>query len=141
MNEAPRIDLATPGGAAGGDPAIVASRRIALDGRRPQPLDRRGFGMEVVAGHVDVFAVSIDDAEGEEARRHLFRVESGALILDLPNGGGPGAPMRVVAVGGFGAEAVLRPQQEIDIGLVTDWLTRLGSVAAGPQGDWDVAEL
>jgi hypothetical protein len=63
--------------------AACLQTRIVLDGRHPKLLDHRGHVLQVVAGHVDVFAVSIVGGRTEGARHHLFRVESGEIILDL----------------------------------------------------------
>ena len=81
--------------------AIAATlQRMVLDSRYPQLLSHRGHVLQVVAGHVDLFAVSIAGAEEVGSRQHLFRVENGQIILDLPEvGSDPGERMRVIAVG------------------------------------------
>ena len=45
-----------------------------------------GTRLQVTAGHVDVFAVSLVEGKAAGARHHLFRVESGEIILDLQDG-------------------------------------------------------
>ena len=47
---------------------------MTLDGRRPIRLDHHGHVLEVIAGHLDIFAVDVD---GDEygSRHHLFRIE------------------------------------------------------------------
>src|SRR5476649_1171557 len=84
--------------------AALRSTRIVLDGRHPRPLDHREHVLQVMAGHVDIFAVSIPEGGTEGARHHLFRVERGEIILDLPETvDSPGNRIQVVAVGGPGA--------------------------------------
>ena len=61
--------------------------RIALDGRRPWPLGDRGRVLRIVAGYVDLFAQVIGVGT-ERPRHHLFRVESGEIIVDLPSAAG-----------------------------------------------------
>ena len=68
--------------------AVDPPTRIVLDGRRPKLLDHRGHVLQVMAGHVDVFAVSMIEGSTEGARHHLFRVESGEIILDLAGSAG-----------------------------------------------------
>src|ERR1700682_2349412 len=81
----------------------VEPTRVALDGRRPKLLDHRGHALQVTAGYVDVFAVSMLEGSTTGARHHLFRVESGEIILDLEQSAdGTGGRIEVIAVGGPG---------------------------------------
>lgn len=63
--------------------AVYPPTRVVLDGRRPKLLDHRGHALQVTAGYVDVFAVSTIEGSTTGARHHLFRVESGEILLDL----------------------------------------------------------
>jgi NHLM bacteriocin system ABC transporter ATP-binding protein len=114
-----------------------------LDGRRPKLLDHRGHVLQVTAGHVDVFAVSAIEGRTEGARHHLFRVESGEILLDLE--GSPdsaGRRIQVIAVGGPGAEARLLSRQEIrSPDLFANWITRLARLIAGPSPGWEMREV
>ena len=56
---------------------------VTFDGRHPKLLDHRGYALQITAGHVDVFAVRLVDGSTEGARQHLFRAETGEIILDL----------------------------------------------------------
>jgi len=90
------------------------SGHVTFDGRHPKLLDHRGYALEVTAGHVDVFAVSLAGGNVAGARHHLFRVESGEIILDLQGGfSGSGMQVQVLAVGSPGAEALLVPRAGI----------------------------
>ena len=61
-----------------------STRRMPLDGRRPRLLDHRGYVLNVVAGHVDLFAVVVAGGQVQGARQHLLRIETGEIIPDLP---------------------------------------------------------
>src|SRR4029077_7938230 len=76
------------------------------------------------------------------ARHHLFRVETGGIILDLPElADASGERVHVIAVGGRGAEAVMMPRQQIEsFGLVAAWIGSVGTVLAGPNVDWTIRE-
>src|SRR5215831_13783427 len=125
----------------GDDPAVRPLQTVALDSRRPKLLDHHGHALQVVSGHADLFAVNLA-AGAEGARRHLFRVESGEVVLDLPEAsdhttGG----VRVVAVGGPGAEALVLPRQRIeDFALIEGWIAQLAKTIAGPRVDWSIRE-
>ncbi len=116
--------------------------RIVLDGRRPQLLDHRGYVLQVVAGYADVFAVRMDEGRSG-ARHHLFRVESGEIMLDLPDAvDSSGRRIQVIAVGGPGAEALLTPRPQFsDVDQITGWITRLARLIAGPNPSWDMGEV
>src|SRR5579863_3078096 len=99
--------------------ATYSPARIMLDGRHPTLLDHHEHGLLVTAGYVDVFAVSLVKGDTEGARHHLFRVESGEVILDLQETvDASGVRIQVVAVGGPGAEALAVPRLEIRFDLV-----------------------
>jgi NHLM bacteriocin system ABC transporter ATP-binding protein len=117
--------------------------RIVLDGRYPRLLDHREHVLLVVAGHVDVFAISFVEGRTEGARHHLFRVESGEIILDLQDAvDGSGTPIRLIAVGGPGTEALVVPRGEFrSAGSITAWITRLARIIAGPTPSWEMREV
>jgi NHLM bacteriocin system ABC transporter ATP-binding protein len=142
MNKPPYVQARALDVATGGNSPVETRQRIVLDTRRPQLLDHHGYALQVVAGHVDLFVLSITDAETEGIRQHLFRVAAGDIILDLPVAGDhPAERMRVIAVGGPGAEAVILPREQIEkFDVVADWIARLARQAAGPGVDWTIRE-
>ena len=94
------------------EPVAPQWERIALDSRRPWSLDDRGRVLRIVTGHVDVFAVR-SGAGAERPRHHLFRLESGEIVMDLPGTGGAIDAVGVIAVGGPGAEVLMVPRESI----------------------------
>ena len=125
------------------DTAVYPPSGIVLDGRRPQLLDHRGHVLQVTAGHVDVFAVHMIEGSTEGARHHLFRVETGEILLDLEGSvDSAGSRIQVIAVGGPGAEARMLPRLEIrSLDLVITWITRLTRLIAGPSPGWEMREV
>src|ERR1700723_3876082 len=123
--------------------AVYPPTRVVLDGRRPKLLDHRGHALQVTAGYVDVFAVSMIEGSTIGARHHLFRVEGGEILLDLEQSAdGTGSRIEVIAVGGPGAEARMLPRLEIrSPDLVATWITRLAGLIAGPSPGWEMREL
>src|SRR5713101_500049 len=116
---------------------------VVFDGRRPKLLDHRGYALQIKAGHVDVFAVRLVEGSTEGARHHLFRVESGEIILDLQAGfNSSSMQIQVIAVGSHGAEALLVPRMDIQsLDLVTTWIRRLARLIAGANPSWDMLEV
>jgi NHLM bacteriocin system ABC transporter ATP-binding protein len=123
--------------------AICLPARIVLDARYPKLLDHREHVLQVMAGHVDVFAVGIVEGATQGARHHLFRVESGEIILDLQETvDSSGTRIQVIAVGGPGAEALVVPRAEfLAPDSITAWITRLARMIAGPNPNWEMREL
>jgi hypothetical protein len=123
---------------------VPLAERVTLDSRHPQLLDHHGYMLQVAAGHVDLFAVSAPDSKAETSRRHLFRVERGEIIPDLFD---PGAlpHVQVIAVGGDGAEVLVRRRDEYDdhalIAPVEAWIAKLSKAIAGPNPSWDIPEV
>jgi NHLM bacteriocin system ABC transporter ATP-binding protein len=115
---------------------------VVCDGRHPRLLDHRGYALQIKAGHVDVFAVRAEGST-EGARHHLFRAESGEIILDLQAGfNSSGMQVQVIAVGNPGAEALLVPRMDIQsLDLVTTWIRRLARLIAGTNPSWDMLEV
>jgi ATP-binding cassette subfamily C protein len=139
MNEGflQRTATAADEGAAGSSRA-----RVMLDGRHPQLLDHLDHALLVTAGHVDVFAVGITEANSEGVRHHLFRIEQGEIALDLQDTvDSGGLRLQVIAVGGPGAEALLMPRHEIAQELVVVWITRLARLMAGTNPSWEMPEI
>ena len=124
--------------------AVYPPTRIVLDGRRPKLLDHRGHVLQVTAGHVDVFAVSM--IEGSTDRRATSSV-SGRERRDPSRPAeqsvdSSGSRIQVIAVGGPGAEAQVVPRLEIrSLDLVAAWITRLAGLIAGPNPSWEMREL
>jgi ATP-binding cassette subfamily C protein len=116
---------------------------VVFDGRHPKLLDHRGYALQIKAGHVDVFAVRLVEGSTEGARHHLFRVESGEIILDLQAGfNSSSMQIQVIAVGSPGAEALLVPRMDIQsFDLVTTWIRRLARLIAGANPSWDMLEV
>jgi NHLM bacteriocin system ABC transporter ATP-binding protein len=116
---------------------------VVFDGRNPKLLDHHGYALQITAGHVDVFAVRLVEGSTEGARHHLFRVESGEIVLDLQSGfNDSNAQVQVLAVGSFGAEALLVPRtgiQSTDAAIA--WVRRLARLIAGPNPSWDMLEV
>src|SRR5712671_4034241 len=117
--------------------------RVVFDGRHPKLLDHHGYALQITAGHVDVFAVRLVEGSTEGARHHLFRVESGEIVLDLQAGfNSSGAQVQVLAVGSPGTEALLVPRTDVQsTDPVTTWIRRLARLIAGPNPSWDMLEV
>jgi len=117
--------------------SLVASAEVALDGRRPIQLDHHGHVLEIVAGHADIFAVDVD-AGAYGGRHHLFRIESGDIIPDLPSVDG----LTFIAVGTDGTRALARSRTDLTSDAdATRWIERLARFVAGPAPAWQMAEL
>jgi ATP-binding cassette subfamily C protein len=116
---------------------------IALDGRHPKLLDHREHVLQVLTGYADVFAVSVVEGRTGGARHHLFRVESGGVILDLPETvDSSGTRIQVIAVGGPGAEALMVSRSEfLSVDSIAAWITRLARMIAGPNPSWEMREV
>jgi ATP-binding cassette subfamily C protein len=125
---------------------LVASAEVpiemALDGRRPVRLDHCGHVLEVMAGHIDIFAVDVDDGE-YGGRYHLFRLESGDIVPDLPSANS----LSFIAVGTDGARASARRRSDLTSSDLTSvdqamrWIERLARFVAGPAPLWQMGEL
>ena len=112
------------------EPVAPHWERIALDSRRPWSLDDRGRVLRIVTGHVDVFAVR-SGAGVERPRHHLFRLESGEIVMDLPGTGGAIDAVGVIAVGGPGAEVLMVPRESIgERAVIEAWIARISSATA-----------
>ena len=122
------------------EPVAPQWERIALDSRRPWSLDDRGRVLRIVTGHVDVFAVR-SGAGAERPRHHLFRLESGEIVMDLPGTGGAIGAVGVIAVGGPGAEVLMVPRESIgERALIEAWIARISSATVGTAVDWTARE-
>jgi NHLM bacteriocin system ABC transporter ATP-binding protein len=138
----PNAPLDARTGMAGEEQAAGLLPRVMFDSRRPQPLDHHGYGLQVTAGHVDLFATSFASEKTEWARHHLFRVESGDIILGLPQVVETASKrVQIIAVGGPGAQALKLPQQHIEgSDLIAAWIMRLGQLITGSNVDWTIRE-
>jgi NHLM bacteriocin system ABC transporter ATP-binding protein len=123
--------------------AFQLPNRITLDVRRPQLLDHWGNVLQVLAGHVDIFAVSAFEGKSQGPRHHLFRTESGEIILDLQRAVDRlGGRIRLVAVGGAGAEVSLIPRPEFQHpDSIGSWIARLAKVVADSNPSWEMREV
>jgi hypothetical protein len=89
--------------------------------------------MLVTAGYADLFAIGIGEDEGP--RQQLFQVDAGEVILPLHDQLGPSAGVRVIAVGGPGAEAAVLPMARIEnFELIAAWIAKVGKVIVVPTG-------
>jgi NHLM bacteriocin system ABC transporter ATP-binding protein len=125
------------------DATVGEPARIALDARQPKLLDHHGYVLQVMTGHVDVFAVNMSDCRADGARHHLFRVESGGILLDLDNSAqSPGFRTQIIAVGGPGAEVAVVPRAAFQtFSPIEEWIARLAQLVAGPNPNWDMREV
>jgi len=131
------------GPAADQEASVRPPGHVVFDGRHPKLLDHHGYALQITAGHVDVFAVRSIEGSTEGARHHLFRVESGEILLDLQSGfNSLDAQVQVLAVGSLGAEALLVPRADIQSSdPVATWIRRLARLIAGPNPSWDMLEV
>ncbi len=95
-------------------------------GNRPLALDTGFAGYQLVEGYADIFVV---DRQGE-ARRHLFRVEAGVVIVSTP----PVASGMLVAVGGLGSRFRSLGFDDASV-HAGDWVRNL-SAAVTPARSW-----
>jgi NHLM bacteriocin system ABC transporter ATP-binding protein len=125
------------------DATVSEPARIALDARQPRLLDHQGYVLQVMTGHVDVFAVNMSEGRADGARHHLFRVESGGILLDLDNSAhSTGYRTQIIAVGGPGAEVAVGPRAAFrSFNLIEEWIARLAQLVAGPNPNWDMREV
>src|SRR5260221_11920719 len=128
---------------AGQEAGVGPPWHVTFDGRHPRLLDHSGHALQVTAGHVDVFAVSLEEGNLAGARHHLFRAESGEIILDLQSGfSSTGSQIRTLAVGSPGAEALLVPRAEVrSFDPVATWIRRLARLITGANPSWDMLEV
>src|SRR5262249_24956515 len=128
---------------AGAFPAVMGEdqvppqgERIALDGRRPWSLGDQQRVLRVVAGYVDLVAQRMG-AGSERSRHHLFRVESGEIIMGLPCIEGTIDPIGVIAVGGPGTEVLVAARESAgELARIEAWITRLSAATVGTAVDW-----
>lgn len=135
-----RIDNIVSG--AGLVASVESPGEMALDGRRPIVLDHHGHVFEIVAGHADIFAVEVRDGRSG-SRHHLFRIERGDIIPDLP--GFPARSpdgLRFIAVGAQDTLVSVVPRTELaSADQAVRWIDRLARFVAGPAPLWQMAEL
>ncbi|WP_409189321.1 hypothetical protein [Bradyrhizobium sp. RDM4] len=115
---------------------------MTLDGRRPIRLDHHGHVLEVVAGHLDIFAVDVEDGE-YGSRHHLFRIESGDVVPDLPAlAVSAGRGVSFIAVGTDSTRASAHARSDrTSAAQATRWIERLARFVAGPAPLWQMTEL
>jgi NHLM bacteriocin system ABC transporter ATP-binding protein len=132
MNDGP------PGDDSEGAGPRDAPERMKLDPRHPRLLDDLEQLLRVKAGYVDVFAVASD-----MSRRHLFRVGADEIILDLHTACTKGAGgLRIVAVGGPGAELVRLPRTSaVPADALARWISHLAGLVIPPGLPGTMTEL
>jgi len=106
--------------------AFTEGTLIEGGGNRPLALDTGFAGYQVAQGYADIFVL---DRQGE-ARRHLFRLEAGAVIVSTP----PAAAGTLVAVGGLGSRFRSLGLEEASANA-RDWIRSL-SAAVTPARSW-----
>jgi NHLM bacteriocin system ABC transporter ATP-binding protein len=119
------------------------AERVPLDARRPRLIDDPAQALRVECGHVDLFAVPIDDGAVAGVRRHLCRIETGGIILGLPSVtiDQKGQSIGVLAVGGQGAEALLLDRTLIDgRDALETWISALASAMVEAAAGWNARE-
>ena len=128
---------------AGQEGSVRASGHVVFDGRHPKLLDHHGHVLQITTGHVDVFALRLTEANANGARHHLFRAESGEIILPLQDAfSASGIGIEVIAVGSPGSEALLLPREDFrSFDLVSTWTSRLAGLIAGAKPRWDMLEV
>ncbi|PJG51252.1 NHLP bacteriocin export ABC transporter permease/ATPase subunit [Bradyrhizobium forestalis] len=119
-------------------PAADEGARMILDSRHPVTLDRRGRVLQVMSGHVDVFAIGTVGDEQTTPRQHLFRIEQGSILADVLQGEDPG--LRMVAVGSAGAEVGVTSYAGCSDETLRTWMIRLSRLIAGSHPSWDMLE-
>ena len=127
---------------AGGE-SIRAADRVMFDGRHPMLLDHHGHVLQITAGHVDVFAIRRTEPNTMGARHHLFRAESGEIVLPLEEAfKASRVDIEVIAVGSPGSEALMVPREDFrSFDLVSVWIGRLAGLIAGSNPSWDMLEV
>src|SRR5262249_40931399 len=114
MSETPTMQ-AEPVPAAIAEQASRPRQPMVLDSRRPWRLDARERVLQVITGHVDIFAILSTGGKSSSGRHHLFRVETGGMIFGLPLRGESQAEcVDILAVGGQGAEVMVTAREDID---------------------------
>ena len=123
--------------------SLRPSVHVVFDGRHPKLLDHHGHVLQITAGHVDVFATRPTEANAIGARHHLFRAESGEIILPLQEAfNASEIDIRVIAVGSPGSEALLVPREDLrSFDLISTWISRLAGLMAGANPSWDMLEV
>ena len=120
--------------------AVSADR--ALDSRRPLLLDHHGNVLQVIAGHADIFAVDVKDGKWG-SRHHLFRIEAGDIVPDLPSVVASSANgLCFIATGTEGARVSLIRRSELQsMDLAIRWIEQLARFVAGSAPRWQMTEL
>ena len=140
MSETSRIREGVVPAVTAEDPVPPQWERVALDSRRPWSLGDRGRVLRIVAGYVDLFAVHSGPG-AERPRHHLFRVESGEIVVDLPSTAWAIDVVGVIAVGGPGAEVLVTARERIgELALIETWIARLSAATVGTAVDWTARE-
>jgi NHLM bacteriocin system ABC transporter ATP-binding protein len=115
---------------------------VAMDGRRPMLLDHCGYVFQITSGQADIFAVETQNGSSG-GRHHLFRIETGDVVPDLPTINGPsGEGLYFVAIGSEGTRASIFGRTELaSTDQALRWIERLAHFVAGPVPRWQIAEL
>ncbi len=133
--------------AASAEWADLKGRRTSVSANAPLLLDRAGDCVLVLSGHVDVFAVRVENGEPVGQRHPLFRANAGEAVFAL----GDDAPFRFLAVGVDETEIMHGPPDDDLARLAPDHLAALldrfvgslsGSLAKdAPEGAATVLDL
>jgi NHLM bacteriocin system ABC transporter ATP-binding protein len=94
-------------------------------GARPLPLGDSVSVWRVEAGYADVFVLRAGGG-----RRHLFRLETGALLI------GGGGARALIAVGSLDSRLIQVPVAALDRALAVDWIERMTESASPGVRVW-----
>jgi NHLM bacteriocin system ABC transporter ATP-binding protein len=121
---------------------VGAGQTLALDARRPLRLDGADEVFLVSKGVVDLFAQPRYPGS-TAARTHLFRVESGGVMLGLSSAGAETSRIEILAVGGQGSEVRRLARSRVaDAALIGAWVRRLsGALGEAAPGLQDQVEF
>ena len=141
MSESSSIKTGTPRPCAALDSVSPRSEHIVLDSRKPCCVDGSERLLQVVIGHVDLFAVHMGATPDAGSRHHLFRAKSGETIVNIPSTGARPEPVRIIAVGGPETEVLVMPRIAVnDMALIETWLAHLSAAMIGTAVDWRMRE-
>lgn len=127
----------TPAGLA----VVESGERISLDSRYPLRLDHYGAVIQVIAGHVDLFAIGAATEAAQGSRVHLFRVEAGGIIPAFPKLDDRQIGMHLAAIGGLNAEGLLLQRNRVDDPrLITAWIMQVSEAVLDTGVDWSIRE-
>lgn len=111
-------------------PQVASPQAVPLSGDHPRLLWREDQGWRVVAGFVDLFAVTLADDAPIGRREFLMRLKPDQIFLPLPLAQSGSDPLGLIAVGGQDSAiaALDAPPHALPPAVLDGWLARLGDV-------------